>query len=187
MYQTNEFKKGLKIEYNDKPWVIVDAQFVSPGKGGAFTRTKLKNLETGQVVDITFKSGETVKRAEIEQRSMQYLYNDGTHFTFMDNESFDQLQLSHDDLGDARYFIVENSVASVTFYKGRAIGVEVDNFVILEVTETQPNIKGDTSGGGGKPATLSTGLTISVPFHINQGEFLKVDTRTKSYVEKVKG
>ena len=186
MYSTNEFRKGLKIEHQGKAFVIVESQFVSPGKGAAFVRTKLKNLETGQVIEVTYKSGEKVGVPDLDLKDMQYLYNDGETYTFMDNESYEQVSLSLDELGDAKYFIVENSEVKVTFYQGRAVSVEIDNFVDLEVTETQPNIKGDTSGGGGKPATLSTGLTITVPFHINVGDVLKVDTRTSQYVEKVK-
>lgn len=186
MYSTNEFRKGLNIEHQGKAFVIVDSQFVSPGKGSAFVRTKLKNLETGQVIEVTYKSGEKVPAPDLEFKEMQYLYNDGSQYTFMDMETYDQVNLTNDELGDQKYFIIENSMVKVTFYKARPVSVEIDNFVELEVAETQPNIKGDTSSGGGKPATLSTGLTITVPFHINQGDILKVDTRTSSYVEKVK-
>ena len=186
MYSTNEFRKGLRIEHQGKPFVIVESQFVSPGKGAAFTRTKLKNMETGQVVEVTYKSGEKVPPADCEDKEMQYLYNDGKSYTFMDNATYDQVTLTIDELGDSKFYIVENSLVNVTFFKGRPLGVEIDNFVELTVAETQPNIKGDTSSGGGKPATLETGLTITVPFHINVGDVLKVDSRTSSYVEKVK-
>ena len=186
MYSTTEFRKGLKIEYSGKPFVIVDFQHVNPGKGAAFVRTRLKNLETAQVLEVTFKSGEKVPEPDLEYKEMQYLYSDGSQYTFMDTESYDQVSLTTDELGDAKFFIIENSMVKVTFFQGKAVAVEIDNFVELEVTETQPNIKGDTSSGGGKPATLQTGLTITVPFHINQGDVLKVDTRTSQYVEKVK-
>lgn len=186
MIATNTFRKGVKILYDDKPYVIVDFQHVSPGKGAAFCKTKLKNLETKQVLEINFKSGDMVNVPEIELRDMQYLYSDGSSYTFMDGTTFDQVTLSADEIGDFKYFIIENSMAKVTFYKGKALDIEVDNFVVLEVTETQPNIKGDTSSGGGKPATLSTGLVVNVPFHISRGDFLKIDTRTSKYVEKVK-
>lgn len=186
MYSTNDFRKGLKIEYNGKPFVIVDMQHVSPGKGNAFVRTRIKNLQTAQVVEVTFKVGDKVNEPNLEFKEMQYLYNDGTTYTFMDNATFDQVTLTLDELGDSRYFIIENSVVRVTFFEGKAVAVELDNFVNLEVTETQPNIKGDTSGGGGKPATLQTGLVVTVPFHIGVGDMLKVDTRTSEYVEKVK-
>ncbi len=186
MYSTNEFRKGLKIEHQGKAWTIVDFQHVSPGKGSAFVRTKLKNLETGQVVEVTYKSGDKVGIPDLSNKEMQYLYSDGATYTFMDNESYDQFTLTADDLGDTRYFIIENSTVKVTFYQGRPVAVEIDNFVELTVTETQPNIKGDTSGGGGKPAVMQTGLTVTVPFHINVGDLLKIDTRTSTYVEKVK-
>lgn len=186
MYSTTDFRKGLKIEYNGKPFVIVDFQHVNPGKGAAFVRTRLKNLETAQVLEVTFKSGEKVNVPDLESKEMQYLYNDGTQFTFMDMTTYDQIALTEDDLGDAKNYVVENSMVKVTFFQGKPVSVEVDNFVELKVVETQPNIKGDTSGGGGKPATLETGLTITVPFHINEGDILKVDTRSAEYVEKVR-
>jgi elongation factor P len=186
MYSTNDFRKGLKIEHNNKAFVIVDFQHVSPGKGSAFVRTKLKNLQTGQVIEVTYKVGDKVAVPDLENKEMQYLYNDGTTYTFMDLASYDQVTLTSDELGDAKYFIVENSVVKVLFYQGKPVSVETDNFVELEVAETQPNIKGDTSGGGGKPATMSTGLVVTVPFHISKGDVLKIDTRTSEYLEKIK-
>ncbi len=186
MVSTSEFRKGLKLEHDGKPFVIVDFQHVNPGKGAAFCRTKIKNLETGQVLEINYKSGDVVPVPELEYKEMQYLYNDGENYTFMDNSNFEQVSLSNNELGDNKFYIIENSVVRVTYYKGRPVAVEVDNFVNLEVTETQPNIKGDTSGGGGKPATMNTGLVVTVPFHINVGDVLKVDTRSNKYVEKVK-
>ncbi len=186
MYVTTDFRKGLKIEYSGKPFVIVDFQHVNPGKGAAFVRTKLKNLETKQVLEVTFKSGDKVPVPDLETKEMQYLYNDGQTYTFMDMESYDQVGLTLDDISDAKDFIVENFIVKVTFFQGRPVSVEIDNFVELKVVETQPNIKGDTSSGGGKPATLETGLTVSVPFHISEGDILKIDTRSSEYVEKVK-
>ena len=186
MYSTNEFRKGLKIEYNDKAWNIVDFQHVSPGKGSAFVRTKLKNLEGGQVVEITFKSGDKVNIPDVETREMQYLYTDGQTYTFMDSTSFEQYTLSTEEIGENKYYIKENSTVVVTFFRSRPVAVEVDNFIELKITETQPNIKGDTSGGGGKPATLETGLVVQVPFHLKEGDMIKVDTRTNAYLEKVK-
>lgn len=186
MYSTTDFRKGLKIEYNGKPFVIVDFQHVNPGKGAAFVRTKIKNLETAQVLEITFKSGEKVNVPDLEAKEMQFLFTDGTQFTFMDMVSYDQVVLKADDLGDAKNFIIENSMVKVTFFQGKPVTIDIDNFVELRVTETQPNIKGDTSGGGGKPATLETGITITVPFHISEGDLLKVDTRTSEYVEKIR-
>lgn len=186
MYVTTDFRKGLKIEYSGKPYVIVDFQHVNPGKGAAFVRTRLKNLETSQVLEVTFKSGEKVGVPDLVSKNMQYLYNDGSAYTFMDMESYDQFQLSSDELGDAKDYIVENSTVNVTFFQGKPVSVDLENFVELKVAETQPNIKGDTSSGGGKPATLETGLVVTVPFHISEGDLLKIDTRSASYVEKVK-
>ena len=186
MYATTDFKKGLKIEYNGKPYVIVEFQHVNPGKVSAFVRTRLKNLETAQVLEVTFKSGEKVNVPDLEYKEMQYLYNDGSNYTFMDNATYDQVVLKAEDLDDAKYYIIENSMLKVTFFQGRPVTVEVDNFVELKVAQTQPNIKGDTSGGGGKPATMETGLVVTVPFHISEGDLLKIDTRTGEYVEKVK-
>ncbi len=186
MYATTDFKKGLKIEYNGKPWTIVEFQHVNPGKGSAFVRTRLKNLETAQVLEITFKAGEKVPVPDLEYKEMQYLYNDGTNYTFMDLASYEQEVLKQEEIEDAKDYIVENSIVKVTFFQGRAVAVDIDNFVVLKVQETQPNIKGDTSGGGGKPATMETGLVVTVPFHISEGDILRIDTRTGEYVEKVK-
>jgi len=187
MYQTTDFRKGLKIEYDNQAWTIVDFQHVNPGKGSAFVRTKIKNLETGKVLDVTFKAGvDKVGIPDLAFTEMQFLYTDGSNYVFMDNSSYDQVTLSEEDVGDARYYLVENSVVRVTIYKGKPVAIDLENFVELKVAETQPNIKGDTSGGGGKPATMETGLTITVPFHISAGDVLKIDTRTNKYVEKVR-
>ncbi len=186
MISTQQFRKGAKIEHDGKPYVMVDFQHVNPGKGSAFCRTKLKNLETGQVLEVTYKSGDMVPVPDLEFKEMQYLYNDGDNYFFMDTKTYDQTQLTEKEVADQKFYIIENSMVRVTYFQGRAVALEVDNFVELEVTETQPNIKGDTSGGGGKPATMSTGLTITVPFHINVGDKLKIDTRSDKYVEKVK-
>lgn len=186
MYDTTQFRKGLKIEYDGKPWVIVDFQHVNPGKGAAFCRTKLKNMQSKQVLEVTFKSGDKVGMPDIDRKEMQYLYAEGEQFVFMDNETYDQISLGKDDLAEAIDYMIENMNVNVTFYQGKPVDVEIENFVNLRVSETQPNIKGDTSSGGGKPATLETGLTITVPFHINEGDLLKVDTRSAKYIEKVK-
>lgn len=186
MYATTDFKRGLKIEYENKAWTIVEFQHVNPGKGAAFTRTKIKNLETGRVIEVSFRSGDKVGIPDVATKEMQYLYNDGSNFNFMDQASFDQVQLTLDEVGDAKDYIIENSVVSVTYYNNKPVAVEVDTFVNLKVIETPPNIKGDTSGGGGKPAKLETGISVQVPFHISEGDLLKVDTRTGEYVEKVK-
>lgn len=187
MYQTTDFRKGLKVEYDNKVFVIVEFQHVNPGKGSAFVRTKLKNLETGKVLDVTFKAGvDKVGIPDLETTEMQYLFSDGSSYTFMDNKSYDQITLTTDEVGNHKYYLIENSLVRVTIFNGKPVALELDNFVSLKVKETQPNIKGDTSSGGGKPATLETGLTITVPFHINQDDTVKVDTRTNKYIEKVK-
>ena len=187
MYQTTDFRKGLKIEYENHAYTIVEFQHVNPGKGSAFVRTRLKNLETGKVLDVTFKAGvDKVGIPDLTFTEMQYLYNDGQNYHFMDNRSYDQVALTAGEVGDARYYIIENSVVRVTYFKGKPVSLDLENFVELTVAETQPNIKGDTSSGGGKPAIMETGLTITVPFHINAGDVLKIDTRTNKYVEKVK-
>ncbi len=187
MYQTTDFRKGLKIEYEGKAFSIVNFQHVNPGKGSAFVRTKIKNLETGKVLDVTFKAGvDKVGIPDLEFKEMQFLYSDSDGYHFMDTKTYDQLALSKDEVEDTANYLIENLSVRVTFFKGKPVAIELDNFVELEVKETQPNIKGDTSSGGGKPATLETGLTITVPFHINAGDVLKIDTRTDKYVEKVK-
>ncbi len=186
MYSTTDFRKGLKIEYKDQPWSIVDFKQVSPGKGAAFMKTKMKNLQTGKVLEVTFKTGDKVGIPDIEEREMQYLFNDGSSYTFMDNATYDQIALTADEIDDAKNYIIENSQVHVTFFKNKAVAVDVPTFVELTVAETQPNIKGDTSSGGGKPATMETGLSVTVPFHINAGDVLKIDSRTSEYIEKVK-
>jgi elongation factor P len=187
MYNTTDFKKGLKVEYRDSAWSIVAFQHVNPGKGSAFVRTKLKNLETGNVLELNFKAGvDKLGVPNVEQFEMQYLYFDGEKYNFMNNTTFDQVTLTDAEVGEAKFYLLENSMAKVTYYKNRPVAIEVDNFVNLPIAETQPNIKGDTSGGGGKPAITSTGLTVTVPFHLNVGDIIKIDTRDNSYLEKVK-
>ena len=186
MYETTDFYKGLKIEYDNKAYAIVEFQHVNPGKGSAFVRTKIKNLETGKVLDVTFKAGvDKVGVPDLKFHEMQYLYFDGSSYHFMDKGSYDQITLTETEIGDAKNYIIENSVVKVTYYRGKPVSIELDNFVNLKVQSTQPNIKGDTSSGGGKPAIMETGLTITVPFHINEGDVLKIDTRCDRYVEKV--
>lgn len=184
MYATNDFKKGLKIEYNAKPWVIVDFQHVSPGKGAAFTRAKIRNLETAQMMEITVKSGDKVGIPDLEVKEMQYLYSDATTYTFMDTKNYEQAILTEKEIGENKYFLTENCTAKITFFNGKPVAVDVDTFVVLTVKETQPNIRGDTSSGGGKPATMETGLVVQVPFHVNEGDKLKIDTRDSTYVER---
>jgi len=185
MYSTPDFRRGLRIEINEEPFIIVDFQHVKPGKGGAFVRTKLKNLLNGNVVDRTFRSGEKVGKPDIEEKEMQYLYSDGA-FHFMDNDSYEQVALTAELVGDAKDFLQENSTVTVLFYKGRAVNLELPTFVILEVTEAEPGLKGDTASSVTKPVTVETGARINVPLFINPGDRLKIDTRTGDYIERVK-
>ena len=170
---------------DDAPFVVVDFQFVKPGKGTAFTRTKIRNMITGAVLDRTFKSGEKLKPAETEDREMQFLYRDG-EFHFMDNSNYEQVSLESSVVGDASNYLTENMMIEVSFYKGRSIGLTLPNFVVLEVTETAPGEKGNTVTGASKPAMVSTGYTVNVPLFVNEGDQLRIDTRTGEYVERVK-
>ena len=185
MYATNQFRKGLKVEIEGIPYEIVDFQHVSPGKGRAFTRTKLKNMLNQNVIERTITSGDKVDRANTEQIEAQYLYMDAEGFTFMNQANYEQVVLSPDQLGDAKDFLQENCVIQIMFFNERPIGVELPTFVSLKVVETDPAFKGDTVTGGTKPARMETGATIQVPFHIKEGDVLKIDTRDYKYVEKV--
>ena len=186
MYSTGDFKKGLKIEIDGTPFVIVDFLHVKPGKGGAFVRTKLKNLMSGKVLDQTFRSGEKVKRPDLVEREMQYLYRDGDDFYLMDNQNYEQIALTAEQLGDAVLFLTENMNVNVLFFNQQPVAVDIPNFVELEVTQTEPGVKGDTASGGSKPATLESGAVVQVPLFINEGERVKVDTRTGTYMERAK-
>jgi elongation factor P len=186
MYSTPDFRKGLKIEINGEPFAIVEFQHVKPGKGGAFVRTTLKSLTTGNVLDKTFRSGEKVDKPDLEEKEMQFLYESDGEFHFMDNETYDQLFLTESQLGEARNYLQENVSVSVLFHNGKPIGVEAPIFVELEVVSTEPGIKGDTAAGATKPATLETGMTVQAPLFINEGDVLKIDTRTGKYIERVK-
>ena len=186
MYSTTEFKKGLKIEIDGAPLVIVDFQHVKPGKGGAFVRTKLKNLLSGRVVDQTFRSGERVKKPDLMEREMQYLYGEGDSFCMMDNETYEQIMLTPEQVGEARLFLVENLNVKVLFFNQQPVAVEVPNFVEQLIAQTEPGLRGDTATGGTKPATLESGAVIQVPLFISEGDRVKVDTRTGVYIERVK-
>ena len=186
MYTTAEFKKGLKIELEGKPFLIVDFQHVKPGKGGAFVRTKLKNMINGRVIDQTFRSGEKVGRPDMEEKEMQYLYRDGDNFVFMDNANYEQVYLSKDQIGEQTQFLQENINIKLLYFNKEPLGLELPNFVELKVTGTEPGFKGDTATGGNKPATLETGAVIQVPLFIAEGDRIRVDTRTGSYMERVK-
>jgi len=182
---TSQFRNGIKIEIDGNPFVMTFFQHVKPGKGGAFVRTKLKNLKTGRNVEKTFRSGEKVEEADIEERKMQYLYQDGENLVFMDTESYDQIPLSAEQVGDDRKFLKENTDVEVVFYKGAAINVELPAFIQVEITQCDPGVKGDTASGATKPATLETGAVVQVPLFVKEGETVRVDTRTGEYVERV--
>ncbi len=184
MYSTAEFRRGLRIEIDGKPFIIVEFQHVKPGKGGAFVRTKLKNLQTGQVLEQTFRSGAKVGKPDLEEKYMQYLYQDGDQYVFMDNNTYDQVFIGAEYLGDALNFMYPNIELSVLYFNGQPIGVELPNTVELTVSETEPGVKGDTATGATKPATLETGYVVQVPLFINQGDRLRIDTRTGEYLER---
>lgn len=182
---TSDFKNGLKINLDGSPYVIIYFQHVKPGKGGAFVRTKIKNLLNGKTVDKTFRAGEKVTEAEIEERVMQYLYNDGEDCIFMDSKNFDQIPITDEVIGDNSKFLLENAEVSVLFYKGNPVNIDLPSFVELVISQSDPGVKGDTSSGATKPATLETGAVIQVPLFLKEGEKVRVDTRTGEYVERV--
>ncbi|HED51995.1 MAG TPA: elongation factor P [Gammaproteobacteria bacterium] len=185
-YSTNEFKGGLKIMLDNDPCSIIENEFVKPGKGQAFNRVKIRNLKTGRVIERTFKSGETVEAADVMETDMQYLYSDGEFWHFMDPQSYEQIAAGEAAVADAKKWLKEQDICQVTLWDGVPISVTTPNFVLLEVAETDPGVRGDTSGGGGKPATLQTGAVVRVPLFINIGEVVKVDTRTGEYVGRAK-
>ncbi|MDH5229890.1 MAG: elongation factor P [Gammaproteobacteria bacterium] len=185
-YSTNEFRSGLKIMQDGDPCAIVENEFVKPGKGQAFNRVKIRNLKTGRVVDRTFKSGESVEAADVLDVDMQYLYNDGEFWYFMDQTSFEQLGADAAAIGDSAKWLKEQDICVVTLWNGSPISVTPPNFVVLQITETDPGVRGDTASGGGKPATLETGAVVRVPLFIETGEIIKVDTRSGDYVGRAK-
>ena len=183
---TADFRKGLKIELEGEPYTIVDFLHVKPGKGGAFVRTKLKSLVTGNVIDKTFRSGEKVQSPALDERNMQYLYREGERYHFMDSETYEEFTLTQDQLGEHKDFLGENIEVKVLFHNEKAIGVELPIFVELKIVRTEPGVRGNTASGGSKPATLETGTVIQVPLFLNEGDVIKVDTRTGEYIERVK-
>ncbi len=185
-YSTNEFKSGVKIMYEGDPCTILENEYVKPGKGQAFNRVKFRNLKTGRVLEKTFKSGDTVEAADVMDVEMQYLYNDGAHWHFMMQENFEQHEMNAQVVGDAAKWLKEQDICVVTLWNGAPLGVAPPNFVVLTITETDPGLRGDTSGGGTKPATLETGAVVRVPLFVSVGESIKVDTRTGEYVSRVK-
>jgi len=184
MVDTSEFRNGLKIEIDNEPFEIVYFQHVKPGKGSAFVRTKLRSMLTGRQLEPTFKSGDKFARADIEEKDMQYLYVQGEDYYFMDAKTYDQTFLSKDQLGEAHHFLKENTNVAIVFYKGKPVGVTPPNTVELRVTKCDPGIRGDTVSGAQKPAVLETGYTVSVPLFINEGDIVRVDTRSGEYLTR---
>lgn len=184
MISTSDFKTGLTVEIDNDVYQIIDFQHVKPGKGAAFVRTKMRNVRTGAVIERTFNPNEKLAPARVERAEVQYLYNDGENYNVMNVETYDQYAVSKSDLGDAIKWLKENMNLTLLSFKGTIIGVDMPNVVELEVVETAPGIKGDTASGGGKPATLETGAVVTVPFFVNVGDRLQIDTRTGSYVKR---
>ena len=185
-YSTNEFKSGLRIIIDSDPCIIVDNEFVKPGKGQAFNRVRIRNLKTGKTVDKTFKSGESVESADVVDTDMQYLYEDGEFWHFMVADTFEQYAADAKAIGDAKDWISDGDVCGITLWNDSPLIVTPPNFVELEIVETDPGVKGDTASGGVKPATVSTGAVVRVPLFVDQGETIKVDTRSREYVSRVK-
>jgi len=183
-YSTNQFKNGLKVMIDGDPCNMIDVEMVKPGKGQAFTRVKLKNLMTGRTWERTFKSGDSVEGADVMDTDMEYLYNDGEMWHFMDPASYEQVAADANAVGDSHKWLKEQDSCMITLFNDNPISVTPPNFVELEVTETDPGLKGDTAQGGSKPATLQTGAVVRVPLFINQGDVLKIDTRTGEYVSR---
>jgi len=186
MFTTSDFRKGLKVEIEGEPYVIVDFQHVKPGKGGAFVRTRLKSLVSGNVLDMTFRSGDKVDKPDLEERDMQFLYETGGEYHFMDTNNYEQLFLTVDQLGESKEFLKENLVIKALFHNKRPLGVEVPMFVELKVTQTEPGVRGDTATGATKAATLESGAVIQVPLFVEEGDVLRIDTRTRDYITRVK-
>jgi elongation factor P len=201
---TSDFKNGLRIELGGDPYTIIYFQHVKPGKGGAFVRTKVKNLRNGKIVEKTFRAGEKVNPADVEDRTMQYLYHDGDSFVFMDSESYDQIPFSEEQIGDSKKYLQESLEVDVLFWigdskkylqeslevdvlfwKNNPINIELPSFIVAQVTRCDPGIKGDTAQGATKPATVETGAVVQVPLFIKEGEKIRVDTRSGEYVERV--
>ena len=184
MISVNDVKTGVTIEMEGQDFQVRDFQHVKPGKGAAFVRAKLRNVKTGSTVEKTFRAGEKVTRAHLEKREMQFLYKDTEGYIFMDNESYDQISISQDTLGDGSKWLLENMLIEVLMFQGNILGIELPNFVELTVVETEPGVKGDTATGATKQARLETGVSVQVPLFINEGDRLRIDTRTGQYMER---
>ena len=187
MISSNDFRTGVTIELDGSVWRVVEFLHVKPGKGSAFVRTKLKNVQTGNTVDKTFRAGETVPQAVLEKRTMQHTYKDGDDLVFMDMESYEEMRLSPDKVGDRVKYLKEEMEVNVITWENQVLEVELPNTVVLEVTETDPGVKGDTATGGTKPAIVETGAQVMVPLFISVGEKIKIDTRNDAYLERSKG
>jgi elongation factor P len=184
-YDTSDIRRGLKVMMDGSPWTVVEFQFVKPGKGAAFTRTKFKNLLSGNVVERNIRSGEKLESADVEMKTMQYLYKDGESYVFMDTTTYDQVSIPGETIGDDALLMPEQINVEVLFYDGRAVGVTLPNFIEQKVVETDPGFRGDTATGTTKPARIASGASIPVPLFINVGDTIKIDTRTGGYLERV--
>jgi len=185
LISSNDFKTGVSIELDGDAYIVVDFQHVKPGKGSAFVRAKLKNVRTGAIAERTFNAGEKMPKAHLDRREMQYLYHDGDAYIFMDTQSYEQMPLSEEQMADGKNYLKENMNISVLFFQGAVMGIDLPAQVELEVVETDPGIKGDTASGGNKPAVLETGTVVRVPFFINVGDVLRINTKTGEYIERV--
>ena len=186
-YSTNEFKNGLKVLLEGEPCSILENEFVKPGKGQAFNRVKLRNLMNGRVMEKTFKSGDSIEGADVMEIDLQYLYNDGENMVFMDQQTYDQIPIPPDVIGEQEQFMMEEMIVDVLFWKGNPVNVQLPNYIESKVVQSDPGVKGDTSSGANKPATLECGATVNVPLFIKEGDILRVDTRTGEYAERVSG
>lgn len=184
MISASEFRNGVTIEYEGDVYTILEFQHVKPGKGAAFVRTKIKNIKTGSVVEKTFRPTEKMSKAFVDRKDMQYLYSDGELYHFMDNESFEQISINASDAGDTLKFVKENEMVKILSYNGEIFGIEPPLFVELEVTDTEPGFKGNTATGATKPAVVETGASVNVPLFVNQGDIIKIDTRTGEYLSR---
>ncbi|MCB9506299.1 MAG: elongation factor P [Myxococcales bacterium] len=186
MYDTSQFRKNLKIEIDGEPWIVLTAQHVKPGKGVAIVKTRMRNLITGRVLERNFRSGDKVGVPNLQQREVQYLYNDGSAWIFMDNSNYEQLSLPRDAVEEALPFLIDNLPVEILFYEGKAISVELPTFIEADLIDCPPAVKGDTAQGATKSATISTGYSLQVPLYMQEGERIRVDTRTGEFSERVK-
>jgi elongation factor P len=182
---TSDIRKGLKMMVDDQPYVVIDFQFVKPGKGQAFTRLKIRNMATGAVLERTYKSGEKIEQADVEERQLQYIYPEGTDFVFMDPATGEQITVPGEKIGDDARWLSDGMSIDVTLFKGQPIGVSLPSHVVLQIVNSEPGIKGDTASGATKPATVSTGAVVNVPLFVQEGEWVKIDTREGTYLERV--